>query len=57
MTTSHPHHLGCSVVAAGDQVVAGVLLKLDPGDEFGVGGDGVLDVALPQVPDLTARKK
>jgi len=47
-------HLGRSVVAAGDQIVAGALLKLDPGDQLGVGGDGVLDVPLPQVPDLTA---
>ena len=47
-------HLGCSVVAAGDQIVAGALLKLDPGDQLGVGGDGVLDVPLPEVPHLAA---
>ena len=27
---------------------------LDVGDEVGVGGDGVLDVPLTQVPDLAA---
>ena len=51
--------LGCPqfgrvVVAGGDQEVAVCLLELDVGHEVGVGGDGVLDVPLPEVPDLAA---
>ena len=40
------------VVAGGDEEVAVCLLELDVGHEVVVGGDGVLDVPLPEVPDL-----
>ena len=46
-------YLGGGVVAAGDHELAAPV-ELHIGDEVGVRGDRVLDVTLPQVPDLHA---